>query len=83
MVKVKRKRALKSRIAPGSRCENFVPWVPDNTDGPQDLEEEELMEKRAGCLIAMLPEKEVAGKFEWGIGSRPCPICRTEPTDYQ
>ena len=50
MVKVKRKRALKRRNAPGSKCENFVPWVPDNMDGPQDLEEEERMEKMARLL---------------------------------
>ena len=50
MVKVKRKRALKCRNAPGSRYENFVPWVFDDTDGPQDLEEEERMEKRVGLL---------------------------------
>ena len=41
VVKVKRKRALKHRDAPGSRCDNFVPWVPDDTNGPQDFEEEE------------------------------------------
>ena len=49
VVKVKRKKALKRRNTPGSRCENFVPWVPDDTDGPQDLEEER-MEKRAGLF---------------------------------
>ena len=54
VVKVKRKRKLKSRDASGSRCENFVPWVLDDTDGPQDLEEEE----RRGCLIAMPLGKE-------------------------
>ena len=50
VVKVKQKKALKSQDAPGSRCENFVPWVPDYTDGPQDLEEEEQMERTAGLL---------------------------------
>ena len=39
VVKVKRKRAFERRNAPGSRCENFIPWVPDDTDGPRDLEE--------------------------------------------
>ena len=34
VVKVKRKKALKRWNASGSRCENFVPWVPDDTDGP-------------------------------------------------
>ena len=43
VVKVKRKRALWRRNAPGSKGENFVPWVPVDTDGPQDFEEEERM----------------------------------------
>ena len=50
MVKVKRKRALGRRNAPGSRGENFVPWVPADTDGPQDLEEEEHVERMTGLL---------------------------------
>ena len=50
VVKVKRKRALKCRNAPGSRCENFIPWVPVDADGPQDLEEEERMERTVGLL---------------------------------
>ena len=50
MVKVKRKRALGHRNAPRSKCENFIPWVPDETNGPQDLEEEEWMERMAGLL---------------------------------
>ena len=29
VVKIKRKKKLKRRNAPGSRCENFVPWVPN------------------------------------------------------
>ena len=50
MVKVKQKRALRRRNAPGSRCENFIPWVSDDTDGPQNLEEEEHMERMARLL---------------------------------
>ena len=34
VVKVKRKKALKRRNAPGSKCENFVPWVSNDTDDP-------------------------------------------------
>ena len=64
VVKVKRKRVLKRRNVPGSRCENFVPWVPDDTDGPQDLEEEELMEKRAGLL-----DPYAARKRKWQVSS--------------
>ena len=50
VVKVKRKRALGCRNAPGSRCEDFIPWVPDDAVGPQDLEEEERMERTVGLL---------------------------------
>ena len=50
VVKVTRKRALGLRNAPGSRCEDFIPWVPDDSDGPHDLEEEERIERTAGLL---------------------------------
>ena len=50
VVKVKRKRASKRRNAPGSRWEDFVPWVPTDTEGPQDLEEEEREERMKGLL---------------------------------
>ena len=50
VVKVKRKRALGRRNALGSRCENFIPWVPNKTDGPRDLEEDERMERVTGLL---------------------------------
>ena len=50
VVKIKRKKVLKSRNAPGSRCENFVPWVPNHPDDPQDLEEEERMERTTGLV---------------------------------
>ena len=67
MVKVKRKRALKRRDAPGSRCENFVPWVPDDTNGPQDLEEEKRMERMAGlldCYAARKRKQQVSSSGE-------------------
>ena len=64
MVKVKQKRALKRRNASGSRCENFIPWVPDDTDGPQDLEEEEQMDRMAGLL-----ERYVARKRKRQVSS--------------
>ena len=50
MVKVKWKRALGCRSTPGSRGENFILWILDDADGPQDLEEEERMEKTVGLL---------------------------------
>ena len=34
VVKIKRKRASKRRNALGSRGEDFVPWVPADTEGP-------------------------------------------------
>ena len=49
-MKVKRKRALKRRNAPGSRSEDFVPWIPNRPDDSQDLEKEEQMEREAGLL---------------------------------
>ena len=32
VVKVKRNRALKRRNTPGSRSEDFVPWIPNRPD---------------------------------------------------
>ena len=49
-MKVKWKRALRRRNAPGSRSEDFIPWIPDRPDDSQDLEEEEQMEREAGLL---------------------------------
>ena len=64
MVKVKRKRALERRNAPGSRCEDFILWVPDDTDSPQDLEEEEWMERTVGLL-----DRYAARKRKWQVSS--------------
>ena len=50
VVKIKRKKALKRRNATGSRSEDFVPWIPRRPNDPQDLEEEEQMEREAGLL---------------------------------
>ena len=50
MVKVKRKRASGRRNALGSKGEDFVPWVPADMEGPQDLEEEERQERMMGLL---------------------------------
>ena len=49
-MKVKRKRASGRRNTPGSKGEDFVPWVPADTEGPQDLEEEEWQERMTGLL---------------------------------
>ena len=50
VVKVKQKRPFGRRKAPGSKGEDFVPWVPADTEGPQDLEEEERHERMTGLL---------------------------------
>ena len=50
VVKIKWKKALKRWNAPGSRSEDFVPWIPNRLDDPQDLEKEEQMEREAGLL---------------------------------
>ena len=48
--KVKRKWTSRRRNAPGSKGEHFVTWVPADTKGPQDLEEEESDERMTGLL---------------------------------
>ena len=50
VVKVKRKRAFGHRNTPGSKGKDFVPWIPTDTEGPQDLEEEEPVERMTGVL---------------------------------
>ena len=37
MVKVKQKRALGRQNASGSRCESFIPWVPDGSSGDRAI----------------------------------------------
>ena len=50
VVKVKQKRASGHRNAQGFKGEDFVPWVPADTEGPQDLEEEKRHERMTGLL---------------------------------
>ena len=50
VVKVKQKRASGRRNTLGSKGEDFVPWVPANREGPQDLEDEEREERMTGLL---------------------------------
>ena len=57
VVKVKRKRASGRRNAPGFKGEDFVPWVPADTEGPQDLEEEEHHERMTGLLDSYAARK--------------------------
>ena len=50
VVRIRRKGAPRRRNAPGSKGEDFVPWVPTDSEEPQDLEEEERRERMTGLL---------------------------------
>ena len=84
VVKVKRKRALGHQNTPGSRGENFIPWIPDDVDGPQDLEEEERMERSAGLLDRYATRKRkrqvsLSGESDAQL----CSICGTETVGWR
>ena len=67
VVKVKQKKASGCQNAPGSRGEDFVPWVPANTEGPQDLEKEEREERMIGlldCYAARKRKRQVISSGE-------------------
>ena len=64
---------------PRSRCEDFIPWVLDDTDGPQDLEEEEWMERKVGLLdryAARKRKRQVSSSGE----SDAAPVQSAEPS---
>ena len=50
VVKIRRKGAFGQRNVPGSKGEDFIPWVSAEHEGPQDLEEEEREERMTGLL---------------------------------
>ena len=79
VVKVNQKRALKRQNASGFRGENFIPWILNVTDDPQDLEEEERMERTAGLL-----DIYAACKTKWQVSSNgesdATPIQSAEPS---
>ena len=50
VIKIKRKGASGRRNAPGSKGEDFVPWVSAEQEDFQDLEEEEREERMIGLL---------------------------------
>ena len=50
VVRIRRKGAPEQCNAPGSKGEDFVPWVPADSEEPQDLEEEERRERMSGLL---------------------------------
>ena len=57
VVKVKRKRAFGRCNALGSKGVDFVPWVPTETEGSQDFEEEEREERMTGMLDRYVTRK--------------------------
>ena len=79
VVKVKRKMVLKRQNAPGSRAENFIPWIPNVAGEPQDLEEEERMERTVGLLdryAAQKRKRQVSSSGE----SDAAPVQPVEPS---
>ena len=79
VVKVKRKRALKRRNVSGFRGENFIPLIPDIANDPQDLEEEERMERTVGlldCYAARKRKRKVSSSGESDVA----PVQSTEPS---
>ena len=50
MVQIRRKGVVGGRNAPGSKGEDFVPWVSAEHDDFQDLEEKEWEERMTGML---------------------------------
>ena len=67
VVKIKRKKAFKRQDTPGSRSEDFVPWIPNCPNDSQDLEEEEQMEREAGLLdryVARKRKRQVSSSRE-------------------
>ena len=78
VVKVKRKRASGRRNMPWSKGEDFVPRVPADTEGPQDLEEEERQERMTGLLdryVAHKRKRQVISSDELDSA----PVQTTEP----
>ena len=64
MIKIKLKGVAGQRNAPGSKGEDFVPWVSAEHEDFQDLEEEELEEKMTGLL-----DRYAARKRKWQLSS--------------
>ena len=50
VVRIRRKGAPERRNAAGSKGEDFVPWVPTESEEPRDLEEEERRERMTVLL---------------------------------
>ena len=73
VVRIKRKGGPGRRNALGSKGEDFVPWVPADSEEPQDLEEEERRERMTGLLdlyAAHKTKRQVVSNSE----SDPAPV---------
>ena len=57
MITIKRKGAVGRRNTPGSKGEDFVPWVSGEHEDFQDLEEEECEERMKGLLDRYVARK--------------------------
>ena len=74
VVRINRKRAPGRRNAPGSKGEDFVPWALADSEGPQDLEEEERQERvvipRGSPYLCKWPDPPPSSKDQEEEGSR-------------
>ena len=79
VVRIRRKGAPERCNAPGSKGEDFVPWVLTDSEEPQDLEEEERRERMTGLLERYAARK----RKRWVISSSesdPTPVYIAEPS---
>ena len=70
---------IERRNAPGSKGEDFVPWVPVDREEPQDLEKEERRERMTGLLdryAARKRKRQVVSSSE----SDPAPVQTVGPS---
>ena len=78
-VRIRRKGAPGRCKELGSKGEDFVPWVPADSEEPQDLEEEERRERMTGLLdryAACKRKRQVISNSE----SDPAPVHTVEPS---
>ena len=57
VVRIRRKGTPGRRNAPGSKGEDFVPWVPADSEEPRDLEDEERRERMTRLLDRYVARK--------------------------
>ena len=77
VVRIRRKGAPERRNVPGSKEEDFVPWVPADSEEPQDLEEEERRERITrllDCNAARKRKRQVISSSK----SDPAPVHNAE-----